>query len=349
MRSKLYSLEIKKLIIHEVPKRMRNEEGGSPIYSEIESPMDDELLFFFKEKIIGGIGSNNAFDVVYEPSSPSPVGEYLMRYFNGETTDFIKVSQKIAEHLYNCQTGINPGGLLAVIECEIDKENAIAILKVEKEEGVRLNQEIIDGKRTFDIKLIKDLLFTKKTKLYKIGLFYTLPNTDQTIQGIVSDHQRGYQATNEIALFFLDKFLGCKLLDDPVITTKHFYEATEEFINKEIDNPALKALTHTHLISELSNQRTVINPDNFASDYLPTRLRRKFIESLNERGIPTHSFNKKLDLIEPKIKRKAIEFESGIQVVGKYDAINNNVKLSEVEEGKTKLELIDKLKRVISK
>lgn len=228
-------------------------------------------------------------------------------------------------------------------------QKSVAILKVEKEEGVRLNQSKVNGKRTFDIKLIKDLLFTKKTKLYKIGLFYIHKGADQIIYGIVSDHQRGYQATNEVATFFLESFLGCKLLDDPVITTKHFYETTEEFINQEITCSETRALTHTHLVSELSSQRTVINPVNFANDYLPTQLRQKFTDTLKQKNVPVNSFNKKLDLVEPRIKRKAIEFESGIQVVGKYESINSNVKLSGIEDGKTKLELIDILKKVISK
>ena len=39
------------VILHEVPRHRRREEGGSPILSEIESPLSEELKVFFREKL----------------------------------------------------------------------------------------------------------------------------------------------------------------------------------------------------------------------------------------------------------------------------------------------------------
>jgi len=53
---------------------------------------------------------------------------------------FVGHSQPMAQHLHSIQTGVNPGWLLAVIEYRVGTRTAFAILKLEREEGVRIEQ-----------------------------------------------------------------------------------------------------------------------------------------------------------------------------------------------------------------
>ena len=125
---------------------------------------------------------------------------------------------------------------------------------MEKEEGVRLSQTTHDGLRTFDVSYIRDLILTRKTKLFKIGFFYP-PDGGSDPEGTACDEQRGYMPRTEIAGFFLTGFLGCCLAEDPRVSTKRFFLAAQDFFNEQIEDPVERTQALNHLLSELTNQK----------------------------------------------------------------------------------------------
>jgi hypothetical protein len=344
----LGTLVINKVIIHEVPKKFLSDQN-EPILSEIESGLNTNLTLFFREKIIESAGSKTAFQVVFDPSSQIAIPGLIQQYLASPGEDFVSMSQQIARHLHDCQTRVNSGGLLTIIDCTIDSKRSLAVLKVEKEDGVRLNQSQVNGKRTFNIQHLRDLLLTKHTKLFKIGLFVQTNSNLGDVDGLISDYQRGAQTGIEVARFFLQGFLGCKLKEDPAVTTKRFYDAAEGFINTEIDEAVERQVAHTHLVSQMLSQSAIINPEMFAREYLPTPLRQKFINTLAEKDLQNQAFDKNIAMIERRIKKTALEFASGITVLGGNEAIGEIVILSDAGHGKTRLEMEDVLKKVVGK
>ena len=57
--------------------------------------------------------------------------------------------------------------------------------KLEKEEGVRLESMVFEGKTTFKLQHLRDLMLTKKTKLFKIGVFIREGDSIENILGKV--------------------------------------------------------------------------------------------------------------------------------------------------------------------
>jgi hypothetical protein len=109
MKSDLALLKVNKVIIHEVPRHTKH--GGSasgPVYSEVESQLDQELALYFQEKTISSLGSQKSFDIEVDSSSDSPVPALLTKHLNSSGEEFVQISKKIAEHLYNIQDGTNP-------------------------------------------------------------------------------------------------------------------------------------------------------------------------------------------------------------------------------------------------
>jgi hypothetical protein len=138
----------------------------------------------------------------------------------------------MARHLYLCQKGNSPEGLLTVCEVTIADRNGVAILKLEREEGARVELAGTDGKRTFSVQHLHNLMLTGRTKVYKVGLFVQAGDDLSSIEGSVCDTQRSHDST--VAHFFLEQFLGCRLREQSEITTQQFFEATENFINEKI-------------------------------------------------------------------------------------------------------------------
>ena len=90
----------------------------------------------------------------------------------------------------------------------IQNKKVIGILKLEREEGARLEQTHREGRPTYDILHLKDLILTEKTKLFKIGLFFKGAFEEFGYEGKACDNQLSYTSNREVAEFFLTSFLG---------------------------------------------------------------------------------------------------------------------------------------------
>jgi len=344
----LSQLTIDRIIIHEVPRHLRSDTASSPTYSEVESPLDAQLRMFFKEKIVETVGSSSAYDVVFDAQTTSPVPQFIREMLITGHGNFVEISKRIAKHLHDAQGGASPGGLVTVVDGSLGGRRAVGILKLEKEEGVRLNQATHGGLRTFDVSLIRDLILTRKTKLFKVGFFLSAEDgTDP--DGTACDEQRGYRPTTEVAGFFLTGFLGCRLAEDPRISTKRFFLATQEFLNEQIADPVARTEAINHLLSELTNQRARINLREFARDNLPVQLRQPFLNHLEQAGFRTHTVMKDIELIESQTKKMALEFQNGVTVVGDREAFGTSVKVNRTRDGSARVEITGELKEVKGK
>lgn len=348
MKSDLGLLTVNKVIFHEVPRRTRKEEGSGPVLSEVESPITLEIKTYLRDRINRSVGSSRSFDIEFDPHSSSPVPglirDYAMRPI---PADFVKISQQMAKHLYTIQTGSNPAGLLALVECELGDSPALALLKIEKEEGARLQQDLLEGKKTFNVLHFRDLILTENTRLFKIASFVKIGNE---FDCAASDHQRGYTAHTEVADFFLRKFLGCKLLEDPHVATKKFYEFTVDFLNTNLkDDPLKLTKCYNHLVSELSSEQGRIDPRKFAEKYLPVKQRQNFLTSLEERGLSAKSFPLVTTLIDSRLRHSLLEFRHGIKVVTPTEGAGDRIKLEKLESGEVRAEIKDYLDNISGK
>ena len=360
MKEFLKSLTVDSLIVHDVPKKFsKNFIKGNPdappdevIFSDVPSAFNNDLIRFFHDKISSTIGSSSAFEVEFDIAlSDNSTQQAVKDYFNADSTDSfpppetksIRITQDIAKSLHVVQSARNPAGILLFIPCHNQNKHGLAILKVEREDGVRIQRNTTEqGQITFNAQHIKDLMLTNKTKLFKIVLFY---KDGDNIVGFVCDQQQGVIKNREVANFFLADFLGCKLKEEPHVSTKKFYEAVNAYINSSDLTDSEKVDTRTHLISELTNNVATINTLNFAQNYLPSGKVQNFMDTLVQRKIPS-SFPKDIQLIKESIKKVKYELECGIKIVGTEEAVKNNLSIAPHDDGRTKFELIDRIRKV---
>lgn len=351
MRQSLRDLHVDELVIHDIPRKysrrilrqapdMPSEE---PVFSEIASPVNAEIRTFFHNKVTSTIGSSASVDIVFDENSESGIEALVSEYFDDDGGRHIEITQEIAQHLYDIQNAQNSSGLLLFLKCLYRNDLVLAILKVEREEGVRLHQQIIEqGLRTFNVEHIRDLMLTKNTKLFKIVLFYM---EEGDIKGLICDQQMGREDRN-VASFFLSDFLGCKLTEEPQILTKRFYEATLSFINECVESPEQKGEILNHLISELTNRNNSISPVQFARRVLEPNLRDNYIAHLSSNHASNRSFEKDICMIEKRLKRIQYDFVSGICVLGSKEAISDNTSIMKTDSGETVFEIKDELQQV---
>jgi hypothetical protein len=259
------------------------------------------------------------------------------------------MSQAVGRHLYQCQNGASSAGLLCVVECTLAAQKALAILKLEREAGMRAQQTQLQGHPTFDLEHIRELMLTTNTKVFKVGLFIQNGHTLASIEGAVSDNQRGYYAGTEVADFFLRRFLGCRLKEDADVVTKKVFQVAEQFIHENVAEPETKAKYELALISELSNQEATFHPRVFAERNLDVDDRQPFIQAMAAGGVQARPIEKDTSLIATHLRRIHIELQSDIAILAKPNAFQEHVRMTELDNGETRFEIQDRVKRIQGK
>lgn len=337
----LGNLQVERLIIHQIPRRMAKESASLRV-TDVENELSQEDKNFFSERIKGSLTkSSHEIGVREESSEPSPVPKHVFEIFLDDTK-FVALSQSIAAHLYQCQTGVNPAGILVVSQLKIATKPALAILKLEKEEGMKFEPKVNEeGLIECSIEQLSNLMLTGG-KVFKVGLFIKESEEITDMAGYVSDKQ----SADSVAKFFLEDFLGCYFLESSEKTTKKFFEASQDFINNLVEKPATKAKYEMAFLSTLRNNRETIEPTNFANDYLELEDRQKFISHLTENRIPTNSFKKNTNSIRNKIKNMHLFFkDTSVSVSGDPDSFED-IEIQDIGHGKVKVSFKAELEKI---
>ena len=76
--------------------------------------------------------------MLFDDDSNSPIPE-IIKILLDDDSDFVLLSKTIANHLNTIQSGRSPGGLVTIIIANIQNRKVVGILKLEREEGMRLS------------------------------------------------------------------------------------------------------------------------------------------------------------------------------------------------------------------
>jgi nucleoid associated protein NdpA len=343
----LGTFSVARLIVHEVPRRSpAGSDAGGPILADEESPLTNEIKTFFQERITTTLRSERALEVLTDDASESVVPKLVNEHLDPNQPDrFVEASQEMAEALFKSQNRVNPTGLLTVISGEIDGKPAIAILKLEKEEGARAHLVGAKGHRRFEIEHLSELMLTEAVRVFKASIFRVSLSDDEVVEGIVSDQQLGRQTLKDIADFFLVRFLGCRLKDEPKVRTKSVYRETEAFINSAVDDPADRTKYEMALMTELNSQVATFSPKTFAEHNLKPKDRDNYLRRMKEAGLAS-SFKKDIDLIVKQIDQVAMEFENNLRLTGTPQALEDSVTVEDAGDGNARVTIEEKLRRV---
>jgi hypothetical protein len=334
---------IESLIVHDVPRRrVQGEQGEELQLSEVPSALDASLRNFFTERMKRSL-SKHHYEVERDPDSTSPVPDQvieLLRAGNDPDEVLARTSRAMAEHLYSTQTGANSPGLLIVCRGRVDGAAAVAIMKLEREDAVRVSQVQQDGHPTFDVEYLRDLMLGKNTRVFKASLFKL---EQDVLDGLVSDAQRSDMKV-EVANFFLHRFLGCRLKTAPDVATKAFFVASQEFINT-LGDPEKQARYEIALIAALNTPGATMTVGSVVNQ-LETEDRQPYRNFLRGREAPTARFDKDTRLIAGQLRQMVFGFrESKLRLSGTPEDVERFVRFNEAADA-APVEIHDQVKDV---
>lgn len=338
------TIDILKIIVHSIPKHKKGDYSVEPQYSEQESEVPDGLRTFFKDKVKQSLDSSKELKVCYDSENESPVSTYVNQILNSNGVDFIEQSKLMTKYLFQIQDGQNASGILVVVYGTINDKNTCILLKLERDEGAQLQLDPIT--RSFNIKAVEDLMLTKKTKIYKVGLLFNRDDFKLKYDGITADLQIDTKTKKEVTTWFIEKFLGCKPFEDPKITTKKFYNFTTTFIQTFIEDPIIQTKYTQDLNSYVQKNSNSLSASEFADDYMKTEDKNKYKAYLEDKNFRMSSFPKDISQIGSQVTKIILTFENNISIVGNKGTFDNKVKLEKLDNGQHKAEIVSKIKSV---
>ncbi len=344
-------MTIRQAIVHQVPVRSKTAPGSALplLLSDAVSPLDASVRAFFKSQVSGAVGAG-ARAVEHDPLSPSPVPGTVVDYLQDASADFVETSRLLAEHLHSVQTGVNPGGLLCCLDVALDGDRTLVIVKVEEETGLRahLNTDGGGKGRTFDLTLLKDILFTKKTRVFKVAIFTAAGSLTGTLTGTAVDPQK---AGPGVARFFLNDYLGCKLREQPDVTTERFFDAVEHYVNEVTDDEATRTTLTLALLAEMQGPSPAVNPAEFAGRTVVVGERDAFLQHLVDRDVPRQPFDKDDALVRNRLAKVRYDFAKGAVLLTPPEQIDGpepTVTLGVSADGLTQAQIVDRVVRTRS-
>lgn len=305
------TLEVQSAIFHDLPRQSPMALGPTAVLSEALTSLSEASRQHIRSKLVDTLQSNRSYAVQFR-SDQSVVSVSVPIYLNlaqDDVSDFIARSRAYAEDLFKRQGPLMSAGLLCIVACTINGRRAIALMKIEREEGAQLELSGEAGHRTFTFELLNNLVFTKNTKLYKAGLFARIGPAEGSVSGAASDQQFG----NVMAQYWLD-FLGCEKRNDPRVETKRFFDTIIHEVNRSsILSPVQKDEVYEALLVEMRSTRSAVNVGLFVRENVPQAAQEAIGAKLRETGNAPH-FDKDTADIRSSITRKIFRTRNNIRV-----------------------------------
>jgi hypothetical protein len=161
----LATFAIAEVMIHDIPR------GNNPdeelVLTDDPITLNDDLRRYFRRKIISSL-EDRGVKVVADANEDDSVRREVATVI-ADPKNLAQSSRLIAGRLDEVQSGRNPAGLLAVASGTIDGKACTAVLKLEREQGLRFRIKTINHRRVVDLEFLRDLTLTDKTKVFKTG------------------------------------------------------------------------------------------------------------------------------------------------------------------------------------
>jgi hypothetical protein len=341
------TLSIDQAIIHEITDRvLAPPRPPELIVSNALSPLDEDLRLYFQARIADSLRLA-AYPVIADPDRSSPTPDLVHEHFRGGTVALIEMSKAMAQHLFQAQQNVRSSpGLLVIASGQLDTGPCLAVLKLQKQEGLNLERVGAAGTETYSLEHLKRLMLTNETRVFKVALFEAQGVTDVgDVHALISDKQRFSSPEKRMADFFLKTFLGCRLRDDPAQTTSQFYVSTEKYINDKVADPERRARYHRALLTELTSQTASVVPRDFARNHFEDGDQPTYLAHLQSADVSVTRFDKDISLIESRLREEEYVLASGIRIRGRPDAFDEH---TEIDNDGEMLEMVvrDRLESV---
>jgi hypothetical protein len=317
------NLEINRIIIHRVHKKLNEDDFGYAEYSENLFDFGAIELETLKDRIKTAFSkSKRFFKLEISQFGENSFYGYSKALFKSTDETFITNSKSIADLLaisHNKRT--IPSGLLLIIEGQINNKQLVLVIKAELQEAFTIK----DNDKNKLVELITDLFLSPAKDFYKIGLIIedinTLTHPNDKFSCYMYD-DNFTSGKRDLAEYFYGTFLGFTTNRNDKLITKNFKDDFYRFVDTHVVGFENKrGLKHAIISLYRENITGVVNPQEFAETHLPNDLLRLYGSEISS-NYP-QSFVKDLSLVDKSLERGQIRLVDDLKIEGPIESIDN--------------------------
>jgi len=322
------SLRLGDVMMHQI---IRSPSGEADRFQTITTDepvsMNASNLTFLTDRFIKAL-TGRALPIVEDATVPSNTPAKVRSLWSGSLS-LTESSQHLAEELRASQPGSALAGLLVVAEASLGGDDALLVAKVEHQAAMRIETETTDdGHTIFRIEQLRELVFGDGAKIYKIAVLSRVASATGQLAGEVVDDQNG----NRFAAYFLGKFMGMKLREEPAVLTQNFLERMTGTINESSMDPETKLDVQAALLSQLNSNLASVSPRQFIQNFVPPAHQTEIDALAQQKSVPLVDFPRDTSRVNSQIRQLRMDMSNGIRIIAPAESVGEG-KAVQIEDG----------------
>ena len=324
------NVEIVRAIMHQVSAKVADHPATVTPSNRLLL-LDDDSKKIIKDRMKDAFGrQSKSFELEIENDGTNSCFAVVksLRQTCEDDESFIALSVNIAQALADSQRQSRiPGGFLLVVHCQYEGKPLFVLIKAEPHEALGVSE--------MNVQSIKNIILSPEQKLYKAVYFEQRREAALDEELGKEDYRvvlfdSNVNASNSIAQYFYQDFLGLTISSNSKLQTALFYQKMNEKIWTELSGMSAVNASDALRVVILNNDNVTINPHDVINSVIPQEKRDVFLDKIIDEF--PQSFSRDTSLIDVRLEKKTITLSENVRIVAPSQFFADNVVVVEEEE-----------------
>jgi hypothetical protein len=306
-------------VIHKVIGKKTGQDAFADAANDLHT-LDYDTTDTLLKRIYDAIKkSKRFFETQLENTQEISFWNYAKDLNSASKKDFIDKTTSIAELAAEAHQNKNrPGGLLIIIDGNVDDHPAVIVIKAELQEALIINGNAVE--------LIKELFLSPAKEFFKIGFLIRNKNKSKDMYETFVYDDNFTPQKNDLATYFYKDFLGFTTSENDKLRTNNFLKGFVDFVDRNLtkeDDFESRRLIKTRIKADYrESSNHIIDPKDYSDFFKASNELSKKYESSILKQFP-RSFTKDLSLVDSSLQKTALQITSDLRILGPSDLVDN--------------------------
>lgn len=306
-------------MMHQIKKDA--EQRFITVLTEDPVELDAQNLEFLTDRLRAAL-AKGALPVMEDPAAGSPIPSAVRQLWT-HADSLIEQSRAMAAELQK-QPGTALPGLLVVARGTLSNDEIILVAKIEHQTAIRIEPSTnAAGHQVFVLERLRDLVFGDGAKVYKVAVLSKAGSSAGPLVGELVDVQN----KRTFAAYFISKFMGLQLREEPAVMTERFLDRMTAVINDSSLLPEEKLDVQSALISHIGSNASQIDPQAFIREFVPSSHQSLIATAAANQAVPMVIFPKDNSRVASRIRHLRVQYSDGILVIAPPDEVGPGKKV----------------------
>ncbi|MBY6798127.1 nucleoid-associated protein [Clostridium botulinum] len=306
---------IKQVNINEAVVHILNNNSEEPVLNEYKLRLDDECYKYILKHIEKCLKDEELKYAKFNEDK-NIVKKVSQEYLNGQN-DLLDVSKELARQLFmlmKCNDNISSCDLM-IVSISTEYGPMLAILKMDYIKNYIHVVNMVDDKVGIDIVPECTGLPSGGKKIQKCAFIKPI-RENQEFNLMVIDKQSKSKSSEEYgANYFINKYLGCSVVENERDSTKNFVQATEKWVKFNLNENAEISAKIIRAVNKVLKEKDTIDIEEVSNEMFGENEDVK----LNYEGfIAEHGVKDKIcvdkEWVDKKIRKMKIKIDNNIDL-----------------------------------